>query len=387
MTEERAYQASLSALDSSLATALRETLAPAGEEIIAAIRESVPDYSLPLEGTFGRNVRTGVGAALTQFVDTLERPGEGDPEDWHRVYFNLGRGEVRAGRTLEALLAAYRVGARVAWRRVADAASAAGAGTAELTGLAEAIFAYIDELSAISAEGFAAEQAAAAGEAQRRRERLVRLLIEGEEAAGDAAAAGWRMPRTAAALVAREERAAALASRLGEGVIARQLGDGVACAIVPDADAPGRANVVAGAVRSGMAALGPDGPIAALPRSFELARRTLDLTEAGVISGAQPVRAADHLATLALHRDPELLAEHARSELAPLDELTERSRASHLETLEAWLEHPGRPTEVARAVHVHPQTARYRLRRLRELLGDIDDPDRRFSLQIAVRAR
>jgi DNA-binding PucR family transcriptional regulator len=35
---------------------------------------------------------------------------------------------------------------------------------------------------------------------------------------------------------------------------------------------------------------------------------------------------------------------------------------------------------------VHPQTARYRVRRLRELLGDIDDPGRRFALALALRA-
>ena len=56
------------------------------------------------------------------------------------------------------------------------------------------------------------------------------------------------------------------------------------------------------------------------------------------------------------------------------------------ETLRAWIDHPGRPTEVARAVHIHPQTARYRLRRLRELLGDIDDPATRFELALALRA-
>jgi DNA-binding PucR family transcriptional regulator len=37
-------------------------------------------------------------------------------------------------------------------------------------------------------------------------------------------------------------------------------------------------------------------------------------------------------------------------------------------------------------VHVHPQTARYRLRRLRELLGEIDDPGARFELALALRA-
>ena len=43
-----------------------------------------------------------------------------------RVYVALGRGEVRAGRSLDVLLAAYRVGARVAWRRFAAGGVAAG---------------------------------------------------------------------------------------------------------------------------------------------------------------------------------------------------------------------------------------------------------------------
>jgi DNA-binding PucR family transcriptional regulator len=38
-------------------------------------------------------------------------------------------------------------------------------------------------------------------------------------------------------------------------------------------------------------------------------------------------------------------------------------------------------------LHVHPQTARYRIAKLRELLGDqLDDPDARFELELALRA-
>jgi DNA-binding PucR family transcriptional regulator len=38
-------------------------------------------------------------------------------------------------------------------------------------------------------------------------------------------------------------------------------------------------------------------------------------------------------------------------------------------------------------MQVHPQTARYRIARLRELLGDqLDDPDARFELEIALRS-
>lgn len=40
------------------------------------------------------------------------------------------------------------------------------------------------------------------------------------------------------------------------------------------------------------------------------------------------------------------------------------------ETLLAWLLHHGRREEVAEALHVHPQTVRYRLGTLREHYGD-----------------
>jgi PucR C-terminal helix-turn-helix domain len=387
--QSRPHLQALSAVSSNLVTDLRDVMPALGDEIIAAIRESVPEYARPLEGSFGRGVRSGVGEALSRFVDDIERPGA-DPERWRAVYFNLGGGELRQGRTLEALLAAYRVGARVAWRRVAEAAAGAGASTDELTALAEAIFAYIDEISAISAEGYAAEQAEAAGEAQRRREAVVRLLVE-EAVSPDALAqaaesAGWRPPRTAAAVVTRDRQPGALATRLGPGAIAAAIGDDLVCAVVEDAEAPGRRRALAAALGDRPAAVGPELELAAFAVSEARARLALELLDAGAISGT-PVHASDHLPTLIVHDDERLLADHARRELAPLDDETELSRERLLQTLRAWVDHPGRPTEVARAVHVHPQTARYRLRRLRELLGDIDDPERRFALSLALRAR
>jgi DNA-binding PucR family transcriptional regulator len=57
------------------------------------------------------------------------------------------------------------------------------------------------------------------------------------------------------------------------------------------------------------------------------------------------------------------------------------------ETALAHLRHDGNAVAMATAMHVHPQTARYRIARLRELLGDqLDDPDARFELQLALRA-
>ncbi len=57
------------------------------------------------------------------------------------------------------------------------------------------------------------------------------------------------------------------------------------------------------------------------------------------------------------------------------------------ETALAHVRHSGNAVAMAAEMHIHPQTARYRIARLRELLGDqLDDPDARFELEIALRA-
>jgi DNA-binding PucR family transcriptional regulator len=81
------------------------------------------------------------------------------------------------------------------------------------------------------------------------------------------------------------------------------------------------------------------------------------------------------------------VAEIAARRLAPLASLTERARARMTETALAHLRHRGNAVAMAGALHIHPQTARYRIARLQELFGeDLDDPDARFELEIALRA-
>src|SRR5215213_7826728 len=189
------------------AAALRPALPGLADEMIVAIAREVPGYARAMDGEFGQIVRLGVEVALNRFIDLLEAP-EPDAAVSRRTYVDLGRGEFHAGRSLDALLAAYRVGARLAWRRFVDAGVEAQLPPGTIYTLGEAIFAYIDELSAESAEGYAEEQTAAAGESERRRRRLVRLLAQdppaGQEAVRTAAAAAtWTLPRVGlAALVA-----------------------------------------------------------------------------------------------------------------------------------------------------------------------------------------
>src|SRR3954454_14254190 len=190
-------------LPASIAALIEPELPALGDEILAVIAEEVPKYARPLEGNFGRGLRLGVEEALGQFARLIADPDSGRAQS-REVYRGLGRGEMREGRGLDALQAAYRVGARVAWRRLSSVGLRAGLESAVLCSLADAIFAYIDELSADSVEGFAQAQAAAAGERERRRRRWLapRLaaLVAPDAVRQAAAEAAWETPATVALL-------------------------------------------------------------------------------------------------------------------------------------------------------------------------------------------
>lgn len=375
-------------LPGELAVVLRPRLPDVAREIIDAVRVEVPPYARPLEGPFGRGLVAGVEEALRQFLDGIEKRGRMPRA---RVYVDLGRGEMRAGRSLETLLNAYRVGARVAWRRFAAAGEEAGLAPATLYRLAESIFAYIDQLSAMSAEGYALEQSTAAGAQGARRQRLVRLLVREPpadpldiEAAADSA--GWRIPQRLAALVVPADDGDRVVPRLPADVIADEFQQTVV-ALVPDPERSDRARQLERAVGPRqVAVLGPTVPWRDAGVSLARARAALALAQEGAIADGGVIRAQDHLATLLLRADRRLASELARSRLEPLRQLAPGVRSRLTATLAAWLATQGRPQLVAARLHVHPQTVRYRLAQLRELFGDrLDEPQARFELELALR--
>src|SRR5436305_2327612 len=290
-------------LPTEVADVIEPGLAVATAEILAAIAREVPEYARPLEGSFGRGVRTGVGEALRQFTALIRDPDAGrDPG--RDVYVALGRGEFRQGRTLDSLQSAYRVGARVAWRRAAEAGREAGIDAEVLSRLAESIFAYIDELSADSVEGYAQAQSEREGERERRGRELVAVLLRdppAEEAdlRASAQAAGWQVPRVLAALACPEERLPSIARRLPADVLAApHLGLG--CALIPDPAGPGRERQIAAAADRVAAALGPAVDRVQAGASWKLARAALRALEAGEIETDGLLRAEDRLVELAL---------------------------------------------------------------------------------------
>jgi hypothetical protein len=388
--QELPFERPWQALDPAVCAVVEPVIGDVAEEITQAIAASIEAYREPMRGAFGRGVRVAIDVALRQFLDQVGQPAAG-ARPGRDVYIGLGRGEYRAGRALDSLQAAYRLGARIAWRRISEVAREGGLDAATLSRLAESIFAYIDEVSAESVEGYASEQAASAGERQRSRQQLVRrIVIDGldeQEASAAGAALDWQLPRLIGVLAVDHRDAERIASLAGEGSIGARVDDFV-CVLVDDPDAPGRRERLQRSLAGRIAALGPTVAVADAPLSWARAAGCVALARDGVLGADRLLIAQDALGALALHADDALLAELAASALAPLASLTAASRARLERTLLAWLRRQGNVPQIAADLNVHPQTVRYRLGRLRDCFGDaLDDPDARFDLELALRGR
>jgi hypothetical protein len=323
-------------------------------------------------------MRDGIAVTHERFIALLE--GGGPDEQARHVEF--GAAMAGSGVSVEALLAGYRVGAQVGWRHTARHVAELGAPADAVLALATRSMAYMDELAANSLEGFAREAAAVGGAQARERQALLDALAAGrlEDASALAPAARWPLPERLRVAVLLAPAGAALDDR----VLLLGHAEGTAVAIARDDDEGASALLHAGVAL----AAGPAVPPEQAPLSLARARRVAALTLAGVLPGDRALVWEDHLADLMLNADPAAAQALAARRLAPLAGAAPSHERLLRETLAAWLEHPGRPREIARALHLHHQTVRYRLARLRERFGDdLDDPGARFELALALRAQ
>jgi hypothetical protein len=380
-------------LPPSLTPLLMPHLAEVTQELLDAVREDVPVYARPLEGLFGDGIRQGVDVALTRF---LHLPGTHQPalqDEDRRVYEGLGRGEVREGRPMDALFAAYRSGARTTLRSLSRVAMEAGFEASVLIGLAESVFAYIEELSAASAEGYAAEQSERAGERDRLLDTVAEMLIRGnadEESVRAAVhAAGWTLPERVVVVTLPADRRTGLRSRLGRrALLTSRPGDVVA--VVPEPASP-TARQELGRVLAGRAAVvGPGRPWQAAPDSLRLAvmARELLAHDPGGTGGEGPLWVSERLAELVLLGERTVVEDLGAQRLAPLERLRPAQQERLVATLLSWLKHHGQRAAMAAELVIHEQTVGYRVNQLREIFGEaLNDPQARFELELVLRAR
>ncbi|WP_260478584.1 helix-turn-helix domain-containing protein [Kibdelosporangium aridum] len=377
-----------STLPRELASMFRPRAADVAVAVVQEIRRSIPEYARLLEGPFGPIVTGGVEETIAQFIDRLADPSA-PREDRAKIFRHLGKLEVAQGRNIDTLQSAYRIGARVAWRRIAEFGQSVNLPTVTICQLAEAVFDYVDEISVLSLEGFAAAQAKAAGALERRRRRLLELLLSETPVAAQtltelAATAGWTVPDHVVAVAIERREDEPDVPSFDEGILDDFDAAEPCLLMAADHDhLPSLQEHLPG----WRAVVGPRVKLADAPTSLRLARRALSYVHRELIPDEPVIWCNDHLSTLWLLTDEFLARELAERTLTPLAGLTVKQRARLSETLLAWLETSGSAPEIAGRLNVHPQTVRYRLHQLEALFGErLTDPDDRFRMEISLRA-
>lgn len=387
-----------------LAVALRPRIEAIASDMIDVIRDEVPAYHRPLDSAFGRDLAGSVRRAIGQFVELTEEPHSRQEHHVHH-FRTLGRLEFANGRTTDALQAAFRVGARVGARLYAETAQSASLPLEVVVPLHEAVLTHINVLSNESVKGYTAAQAAAEGGLQRSRRTLAACLLDQQRAVhGDlverlAREAEWPLPEAVACLLVRQGAGAGRLS--GPSGPAREHGAEILAVthgadlvlIVPDPEREGTLERLRTAVRGRTAALGPAVPPRDAWVSLHCARLMLAghaPTAGGGPSGAGTfVSAGDGLAEAHLRHGIHIGRLLGDRVLGVLRDLPPGRAARLAQTLDALLMSWSRTApEVARALDIHPQTARRWLRRLEELFGErLDDPAFRFEALLALRTR
>jgi PucR-like helix-turn-helix protein len=317
------------------------------------IRAEIPDFRrLPAERLAGA-VRGNVGRALAALRD-LREPTEEELERAAAV----GRERAEQGLSVDAVLHAYRISISAVWTRFGDLARARGADVGTVLAFSETLWLWADAVMDVVGEAHKAVELEQAREEQQRRDAFVLALLTGTldpaELRRESATFGIDPEREHVAFRAR--------GPLPRGELQIALEHDVAGILT---SAPTR--------RIGLTA-GISAPVRleALPVAFGHASRAL---QTALAFGQEGVFS---LADLSIR--PAILADDALGEafaarlLAPLDALG-RLGAELDGTLRVYLEEGMRIDETARALHVHPNTLRHRLRRFEAATGaSLRDP-------------
>ena len=351
-----------------------------------------------IDGTDGAKVvggASGVRGRAGRIVGVAETDEPPETASAASMFRDLGRLLAMEGRSLNALRAALRIGARVTWQRLQEQARQGNGNPEAFARIGETVFWYMDELTASCSAGYAEARAELAGETSQLRRRLLDLLTSSPAAPGPAIAslaraAGWPLPRRVAA-VALAPLTEGLPGPLPPDVLA-DLTRRDPCLLIADPDGPGRRRQLATMLRGWpLATVGPTVPLADASDSLRWAAQALTLARRGLIrtdAADRTVWCEDHLPTLVLLADAGLAATLSREALAPLRRLRPEQADRLASTLLAWLESADDANAAALRLHVHPQTIRYRLRQASELFADaLANPDARFRLLLALRVR
>lgn len=374
-------------LPQDLADQLRSSQPQLEASLIAEITDGVPAFADISDAKFVTDVTHGATVAIARFLDLIATDGTALPPEIRDTFVTLGAAEAREDRSLEILAGALRFASR---RLLRDATIASEANrpltTEQVLDLADAVAAFTDELVAACTDGYTLQLREQASEGQRQRQAFAELLVRGgaseSSIAASAGAIGWPSPGRMVPVVLAKEHARDARFRFADdGVLLDHEGSALLLVRQTKRTDPQRIKrMLAGK----SVVIGPTVPWREVPVGVRLAQR-LARTMGDGWSDRGVVFVRDHLVDLVCDGEPGALDVLRRSKLDQLQDVHGAERDRLLWTLKSWLRHWGSRPDVAAELFIHPQTVSYRLRRLRDLLGDeLDNATARLEWAIVL---
>jgi PucR-like helix-turn-helix protein len=345
------------------------------DQIGDRIREEIPDFRrLPAE-TLARAIRGNVGRALTALHD-LRPPSDAELEQAAAI----GRERAEQGLTVDAVLHAYRISVTAVWSRFGELARERGADVTSVLAFSETLWVWADAVMDIVAAAHREVELEQAREEQQRRDAFLLALLT-----GTLDAAELRRDSGTFGLDADREFVPFRGRGLTSHRVAVALAGDDGLVMSLDRDLAGIAIRRPVAMPGLVTGVGPAARLEALPAAFAMASRALQTAVAFGQEGTFSL--ADLSIRPAIVADEVLGDAFAARYLEPLAGLG-RLGAELEETLRTWFDQGMRVDDTARALHVHPNTLRHRLRRFEETTGTtLRDPRHLVELWWALERR
>ncbi|GLZ43669.1 helix-turn-helix domain-containing protein [Actinokineospora sp. NBRC 105648] len=348
-------------------------LPPELRELVKAQLARLPDFARELAnllGTKEQSYRRVDGVELFKVCEVNLRHAFNAFIDGGEVNLGsarkTGRAQARAGIPLSAVLRAFRISGTFTYEALMERAIPPGVITPEqLLPVSATVWRIIDSYSDAIATAYSEVAADSARYDVKARAALLDALLEGrltrDTEFDDAARALDLSPEGPFVVIVGGTPTALPQDRW------RSAWHGQVGIVVVERSADVRALKEAlGSAAGGVGVSPPITGLRRLPaalRRARIARRCLAPGETGVITfGDRPL-------TTLIAGAPNLAAELSREVLAGLMTLTPGERDVLVKTLLAWFDESGSAKDAAERLFVHPNTVRYRIRRIQELTG------------------
>ncbi|MBR8740210.1 CdaR family transcriptional regulator [Nocardiopsis sp. MG754419] len=359
------------------------------ERIVTEIYAEVPAYRA-LHASQLAEVRAIASWLVARSMELWVRGAERLPEEDVERLRGIGRARAADGRSLDAVVRAHRVGSAAAVRIIRERADGR-LDTDDVFALSELWLTSLDQISESLSRGHIEAADRLDADRERARRALLDDLLVGRQSSratvrDRARTLGIVPPDPAVLVVVRPTDEAAATVAAGRELLAGASGADPlvttrAGRVVVLASAEDAAHATRASVERGWpgCVLEPRGS-SDMASAYRLADGALETAPPHALGGDGLLRESDACVLALLNGGGIAPATVRRTVLGPL------LRPEHrhlLEALGAYF-HTGAATTAAESLHVHAQTLRYRLRRVRELTGH--DPHRpwpRFVLETA----